>query len=42
MPNISHISGHQDKKKQYADLAVPAKANIDADTLTGNFINHQQ
>jgi len=32
-PTISHIKGHQDKKKPYEDLPLLAQLNIDADAL---------
>eukprot|EP00957_Ditylum_brightwellii_P018653 1401101-Ditylum_brightwellii.AAC.1 len=33
IPNIQHIQGHQDKNKQYNDLSLPAKINVDVNLL---------
>lgn len=35
---LHHILGHQDNKKKYEDLTLPAQLNVDADKLTGSFI----
>ena len=37
-PNIVHIKGHQDKKKSYNDLNLPAQLNVDADKLADQYI----
>eukprot|EP00957_Ditylum_brightwellii_P081810 6224215-Ditylum_brightwellii.AAC.1 len=33
LPTIQRIKGHQDKHKEYDDLSLPAKLNVDADLL---------
>ena len=38
-PHINHIKGHQDKKKPYAELSLPAQLNCDADKLAGEYID---
>ena len=37
-PATSHIKGHQDKDKPYAELSLPAQLNVDADALANQFI----
>jgi hypothetical protein len=40
-PTFSHIKGHQDRKKPYAELSLAAQLNVDADALAGAFLrNH--
>eukprot|EP00957_Ditylum_brightwellii_P105666 8057890-Ditylum_brightwellii.AAC.1 len=36
-PTFEHTKGHQDKKKNYDDLPLPAKMNVDADMLAAEF-----
>eukprot|EP00957_Ditylum_brightwellii_P086867 6611689-Ditylum_brightwellii.AAC.1 len=36
-PTFEHVKGHQDKKKNYEDLLLPAKINVDADMLVVEF-----
>ena len=37
-PSIQHIKGHQDDKKPYAELPLPAQLNCDADKLADQYI----
>jgi hypothetical protein len=34
---FTHVLGHQDDKKKYADLALEAQLNVDADHEAGNY-----
>jgi hypothetical protein len=34
---ISHIPGHQDRKKRYDELSLPAQLNVDADALAREY-----
>ena len=36
-PELSHVPGHQDKKKDYKDLVLEAQLNVDADKLAGEY-----
>jgi hypothetical protein len=36
-PTFEHIKGHQDKKKNYEDLLLSAKMNVDVDMLAVDF-----
>eukprot|EP00957_Ditylum_brightwellii_P021040 1585365-Ditylum_brightwellii.AAC.1 len=33
IPKIQHIQGHQDKHKNYDELSLPAKLNVDTNLL---------
>eukprot|EP00957_Ditylum_brightwellii_P116127 8858121-Ditylum_brightwellii.AAC.1 len=37
LPTFEHIKGYQDKKKNYEDLPLPVKLNVDADLLAVEF-----
>ena len=39
-PTFTHIKGHQDDKKPYDKLELPAQLNVDADKWADDFIRH--
>ena len=38
-PTFTHVKGHQDKDKPYAELSLAAQLNVDADQLANAFIS---
>ena len=37
-PTFTHVKGHQDKKKRYSNLSLPAQLNVDADRLANRYL----